>query len=133
MFAEAGRGQTRALVAAEASWRPEDGGIFNACTGAIQIIPRGGILPPANSGWIDFVIFSKPGPGGDGRIEIIANNQWVASVTGQIGHQGEGLGPNQYFKFGPYRAGHSGEWRLYFDNFRRGPDCSDVTGGFCPP
>ena len=133
IFAEEGRNQTRALIAAESRWGSADGDIFNSCTRAIQVAQRGGQLPSPGSGWIDFVIFSKPGPSGDGRIEIIANNQWVSTVTGQIGHQGPGLGPSQYFKFGPYRAGHSGEWTLYFDNFRRGPACRDVTDGFCPP
>ena len=35
-------------------------------------------------------------------------------------------GENQYFKFGPYRAAGAGQWTLYYDDFRRSPDCIDV-------
>ena len=132
VFAKEKRGQTRALVAVQAGWDVADSKLYDACTRAIRITPRGGVLPAPESGWIDFVIYSKPGPSGDGRVEIIANGQWIASVTGQIGHEGEGLGPNQYFKFGPYRAAGKGEWKLYYANFRRGPACRDVAEAGCP-
>ena len=69
----------------------------------------------------------QPGPDGDGHIEILANDRWIATVKGRIGHQGEGLGDNQYFKFGPYRAAHESEWTIFYDRFRRGPECEDVA------
>lgn len=119
--------QMRAFVAGDRAWTPADGGEFTSCTTAIRVTRRGD-LPTPSSGWIDFAVLSRPGPGGDGHIEIFANNVWVASVEGRIGHQGTGLGPNQYFKFGPYRAARDGEWSLYYDDFRRSSECRDVLG-----
>ena len=47
--------------------------------------------------------------------------------------QDPGLGQNQYFKFGPYRAPHAAEWTLYYDDFRRSPNCADVLAAAgCP-
>jgi hypothetical protein len=123
--------QTRALVATDAFFTPEDGGLFHACTTAITITDRGNKLPAPDSGWIDFAIYTRPGPDGTGRIEIFANNKWIVTVTGMIGHGDRGLGQNQYFKFGPYRAGAPGPWALYYDDFRRSPDCV-VKAELCP-
>jgi hypothetical protein len=120
--------QTRALVATDESWTSADGDHFNACTREIRVINRGNFLPSPRSGWIDFAIYSKPGPQGDGHIEIFANRKWVVTVRGRIGHSEKGLGPHQYFKFGPYRANHTDVWTLYYDEFRRGPNCLDVLG-----
>jgi hypothetical protein len=121
--------QMRALVATDRSWTPEDGDLFAGCTPAIQVIDHGNKLPLPGSGWIDFAIYTKPGPDGSGHIEIIANGMPIVTVKGHIGHADKGLGKNQYFKFGPYRAAHSSEWTLYYDDFRRSPNCSDVLGG----
>ncbi len=132
VWASKERGQTRAIVATQMDWMTPENDMFLACTGAIQIINRGHSLPSPESGWIDFVIYSKPGPKGGGQIEIIANGKWIATITGQIGHEGSGLGANQYFKFGPYRAAGKGEWRLYYSKFRRGPNCRDVSEKGCP-
>lgn len=128
------RAQARALIAAQPGWRAQDGPRFAECTADLRIEAHGAPLPAPESGWIDFVIYSRPGPKGDGRVEIIANGKPVVTATGQIGHGGEGLGVSQYFKFGPYRAGGTGEWALYFDNFRRGPGCLDVAeAAACAP
>jgi hypothetical protein len=125
--------QTRALVATDDSWTSADGDYFNACTREILVINRGNFLPSPRSGWIDFAIYSKPGPGGDGHIEIFANRKWVVTVRGRIGHSETGLGLHQYFKFGPYRANHCKAWTLYYDEFRRSPNCLDVLGSVpCP-
>lgn len=126
--------QMRALVAADPSWTKADGSEFADCTDAIQVIDRGNKLPTPGSGWIDFAIYSHPGPHGDGRIEIFANDKWIVTVTGHIGHDDKGLGKNQYFKFGPYRAADKGTWTLYYDDFRRSPHCADVLSdkGLCP-
>ena len=133
VFAAKSRQQVRALVATQADWNAEDGQLFKGCAAGIRI-DGGGPLPAPASGWIDFAIYSRPGPRGGGRIEIIANGARVASVSGQIGHEGEGLGADQYFKFGPYRAGGTGVWTMYYDSFRRGPRCEDVTEAKnCPP
>lgn len=120
--------QMRALVATDGSWRPEDGAQFSDCTQAIKVIDHGNKLPSPNSGWIDFAVFTKPGPDGSGHIEIVANGKPIVTVKGQIGHSDKGLGKNQYFKFGPYRAAHANVWTLYYDDFRRSPNCSDVLG-----
>lgn len=119
--------QFRTLVAAaEGEHLPAQIG-FPGCTPDLVVTPRGGTLPALESGWIDLVLQVKPGPGGDGRIDIVANGQWVVTVEGRIGHEGDGLGDNMYFKFGPYRAGRDGIWTLWYDDFRRGPNCTDVA------
>ena len=119
--------QTRALVAVQEATALADYDGFPQCAPHVQVTSRGAGFPSPSSGWIDFVFSVQPGPRGDGHIEIAANGRWVATVTGRIGHAGEGLGAAQYFKFGPYRAGHDGSWTLYFDAFRRGPGCEDVA------
>lgn len=124
--------QTRALVATNPDWEQGDGTTYNACTDDIRVSTYGD-LPAPSSGWIDFVIYTKPGPDGSGRIEIFANDKRIASITGHIGHDDAGLGKYQYFKFGPYRAGHPGVWTVYYDDFRRSGKCSDVLrSGECP-
>jgi hypothetical protein len=126
--------QMRALVATDAAWGPEDGTIYADCTDALQIVDHGNKLPDPASGWIDFAIYTRPGPDGSGRIDIYANDKPVVTVTGHIGHADAGLGPNQYFKFGPYRAGHTNEWTVYYDDFRRSAACEDVLSpAACPP
>lgn len=125
--------QMRALVATDASWTPDDGDLYSACTTAIKIIDHGNPLPAPDSGWIDFAIYTLPGPDGSGRIELFANGKPVVTVKGHIGHADPGLGKNQYFKFGPYRAAQATEWTLYYDDFRRSPNCADVlAANGCP-
>ncbi len=118
--------QMRALVAADANFSDADGAVFNSCTDKIEVIGRGHALPQPDSGWIDFAIMTRPGPDGTGRVEIFANDAWVATVKGHIGHADKGLGDNQYFKFGPYRAADTTGWTLYYDDFRRSAECRDV-------
>jgi len=119
--------QTRALVSKQSdmSWR--DWRHYNGCTSEIKISQHTSGLPKAVDGWSDFVFFVQTGPQGKGRIEIYANGQHTTTITGKIGHRGQGLGDNQYFKFGPYRAGRSGKWTILYDRFRRGPRCIDVS------
>ena len=118
--------QTRALVATDALWTSDDGKRFSNCTTDIVAIQRGHALPSPASGWIDFVVYSKPGPDGTGHIEIFANGKWIVTVKGRIGHSDKGLGQFQYFKFGPYRAAHHNSWTLYYDEFRRSVNRADV-------
>ena len=125
--------QARALVAFDKNFGPKNGDEFTACTDKITVIDRGNRLPSPDSGWIDFAVYSKPGPEGTGHIELFANDKWIATVTGRIGHADKGLGENQYFKFGPYRAGAPGVWALYYDDFRRSLRCADVINAqICP-
>lgn len=118
--------QTRALVATDADWLPANGERYNACTAELNVIRNGNALPDPKSGWIDFAIYSKPGPDGTGHIEIFANDKHIVTVKGRIGHAEKGLGPDQYFKFGPYRSAHENVWTLYYDEFRRSSNCADV-------
>jgi Polysaccharide lyase len=121
--------QTRLLIAASVNAQPTSFGGYDTCAPGISITRRGGKLPKAESRWIDFVVKVKPGPQGDGEIEIFADSAWLVSVKGRIGHEGPGLGPNQYFKFGPYRdGGQKDNWQVFYDDFRRGPTCGDVAG-----
>lgn len=125
--------QMRALVATDVNWTPQDGSQFNACTSEIVVTDHGNNLPAPDSGWIDFAIYTRPGPDGSGHVEIFANRKWIVTVKGRIGHGDEGLGKNQYFKFGPYRAADKTDWALFYDNFRRSPRCGDVLGeDLCP-
>jgi len=125
--------QMRVLAATDDTWKPEDGRLYAGCTDALKIIDHGNKLPTPDSGWIDFAIYTKPGPDGTGHIEIIANGKPIVTIKGHIGHADPGLGSNQYFKFGPYRAAHSNAWTLYYDDFRRSPNCSDVLRqAHCP-
>jgi hypothetical protein len=124
--------QTRALVATDATWMSNDGDYFDAYTKEIVVIDRGNPLPSPRSGWIDFVVYTKPGPDGSGHIEIFANQKWIVTVKGCIGHSEKGLGQYQYFKFGPYRANHDNVWTMYYDEFRRSLNCVDVLKTTCP-
>ncbi len=126
--------QTRALVAVETGAAPANyPDYFDSCAPGIRVT-RHADLPPAQKGWIDFVIRSRPGPAGDGHVEIIADGVRIATVKGHIGHAGPGLDRNQYFKFGPYRAPNPANWSVSFADFRRGPRCTDVIrAGQCPP
>ncbi|MFB8343444.1 polysaccharide lyase [Brucella cytisi] len=125
--------QMRALVATQSDWTSHDDPRFSSRTTAMTVIDRGNKLPSPESGWIDFAIYTKPGPDGSGHIEIFANNKWIVTVKGRIGHNDPGLGANQYFKFGPYRAADKTNWTLYYDHFRRSPRCEDVMDTrICP-
>jgi hypothetical protein len=119
--------QMRTLIAADPTWEAADNNLLSGFTDAISVTGHGNPLPRPSSGWIDFAVYTRPGPDGSGHIEIIANGRPVVTVRGPIGHADKGLGKRQYFKFGPYRAGHSGEWTLYYDDFRRSPDRADVV------
>ena len=126
--------QTRALVAIETGATSTDyPSYFNACAPGIRVTPHAD-LPSAQQGWIDFVVRSQPGPDGEGHIEVIADGVHIVTVQGHIGHGGPGLDDNQYFKMGPYRAPAPLPWSISYDDFRRGPRCSDVIRiGQCPP
>jgi len=120
--------QMRSLVIGDDRWSKDDGGEFTSCTDKVTVISHGNPLPDPASGWIDFAVRSQPGPDGDGHVEIFANGKWIVTIKGFIGHKDKGLGKNQYFKFGPYRDGAPDPWTLYYDDFRRSPDCMDVLG-----
>ncbi len=117
--------QMRVFVAGDREWTGTEDGRFNACTDATVVTPRGP-LPAPQDGWVDYAIYSLPGPDGAGHIEVFANGAWVVSVTGKIGHGDKGLGENQYFKFGPYRDGAAEPWTMIYDNFIRSPACTDL-------
>lgn len=118
--------QIRALIAGDGSWTRADGTEFTACSANIQVTSHGNPLPEPESGWMDFAIYTRPGPKGDGHVEIFANGKWIVTVKGAIGHGDPGLLENQYFKFGPYRAAGKGLWTMFYDEYRRSPDCIDV-------
>jgi hypothetical protein len=120
--------QTRFLVATSTGANPSSFGDYNTCAPDLQVTARGGVLPKAEPRWIDFVFKVKPGPRGGGEIEVFANQAWIVSIKGNIGHEAPGLGLNQYFKFGPYRdGGQKDNWQVFYDDFRRGPACEDVA------
>jgi hypothetical protein len=118
--------QMRALVATDPNWRPDIDDRYAYCTDKIKVTPRGGTLPAPSTAWVDYAIMTRPGPDGTGEIELFANREWIATISGHIGHADPGLGENQYFKFGPYRDGASTIWTMFYDDFRRSPRCIDV-------
>ena len=123
--------QMRTIIAAAPNADLAGLAMYDMTGAAIRVVPRGGPFPPADSGWIDYVVYVRPDPGGKGHIEIFANGGHVVSVFGRIGHSD--LGPTQYFKFGPYRQADRGSWTVYYDRFRRGPTCASVTDAVsCP-
>ncbi len=121
--------QTRFLIATSAEDLEPLSRDFSHSAADIQVTMRGGRLPEPTTDWVDFVIMTKPGPEGDGAIEIFANGEWIVSARGKIGHESHELGRTQYFKFGPYRdSGRSDEWTVRYADFARGPRCEDVAG-----
>ncbi|MBD9527182.1 polysaccharide lyase [Paracoccus sp. PAR01] len=123
--------QMRMLIARDANWTPEVTSEFDHCTDQLRVSGPG-ILPGAEAEWHDYAFYTRPGPDGDGLMYLVADGARVAKVEGRIGHDDTGLGANQYFKFGPYRDAGDGEWTLYYDNFRRAPDCEDaLDAGLC--
>jgi hypothetical protein len=120
--------QMRLLVAASPGFSAADDHRFSACTDRTAHVTYGHPLPAPGPDWIDFAVWSRPGPDGSGHIEVFANGRRIVTVTGMIGHADPGLGANQYFKFGPYRDGAPDPWTLYYDDFVRSPDCMDVLG-----
>lgn len=120
--------QMRVLVANAADWTPEITPEFDHCTSAV-VTDGPGILPEARPDWHDYAFYTRPGPGGDGLIHMLVDGAHVVSIRGHIGHADEGLGENQYFKFGPYRDGGEGDWAMYYDSFLRSPDCADLLSG----
>ena len=121
--------QTRLLVATSAVDMARYAADFDQSAPDVRLVHRGGRLPSPSTRWIDFVIKAKPGPSGDGEVELFTNGDWIASVRGRIGHESHELGRTQYFKFGPYReSGRSDDWTVRYADFARGPRCENVAG-----
>lgn len=118
--------QMRLLIAADPAWTYETTPEFNRCTDALVITPGPAKLPLPSDGWHDYAFYTKPGPSGDGHIEIVVDGERIVTARGKIGHADRGLEENQYFKFGPYRDAGEGEWTMFYDSFRRAPDCRSV-------
>ncbi len=115
----------RMLVAADSSWKLEDGSLFNACTDAIKVTNHGNPLPDPKSGWIDFAIYTLPGANGTGRIELFANDKPIITVTGTSATTTRAR-EEPILQVRPYRAADGTDWTLFYDDFRRSPNCSDV-------
>lgn len=119
--------QMRILIATDPGWRNAlDGPEFSACTDAVKIVRHADMPAASDRVWTDYAVYTRPDAHGNGRIEVLANGRRIVSVSGHIGHDDTGLGPNQYFKFGPYRAAAKGQWTMFYADFRRGPRCTDV-------
>lgn len=70
-------------------------------------------LPDPKNEWVTMLYLIKGGGNGEGKIDIWANSQFIASVRGKIGYSGSDPGRVK-FKFGAYR-----------DMFRYGPPRND--------
>ena len=124
--------QTRILAAVNEGWDDAVTPEYTHHTPEVRITRRGARLPRPGTDWMEFAVYTRPGPAGDGRIELFVNGGWVMSAEGRIGHGEERLGPRQYFKFGPYRAAAPGEWHLDYADYRRSPFAADVLGREAP-
>ncbi|MEI4488535.1 polysaccharide lyase [Frigidibacter sp. MR17.14] len=118
--------QMRYLVAVDAAWTPEVTPEFDHCTDALVLTGGTATLPHAAPDWHDYAFYTRPGPNGGGEIRILVDGAPLLTARGRIGHDDTGLGRNQYFKFGPYRDAGEGEWTMFYDSFRRGPDCRSI-------
>lgn len=119
-------GQMRFLVAVSEGWQAETGPEYDHCSQAISRRTGAGRLPGASEAWHDYAFYARPDAQGRGRVAIFADGALVVDVQGRIGHDDDGLGPNQYFKFGPYRDAGQGSWTMYYDDYRRSPRCAAV-------
>ncbi|MTI17585.1 hypothetical protein E1162_10075 [Rhodobacteraceae bacterium RKSG542] len=84
-------------------------------------------LPDPSKGWVDMRYRIKGDRKGGALIEIWANGNFIARVTGSVGND-DFTGPTQYFKFGHYRDPDRKDLDsvVYLDRFKRGPKRSDV-------
>lgn len=117
--------QMRILVAVSPGWRAGVAPEFDRCSDDLHLSGPG-LLPRAAADWHDYAFYTRPGPDGGGRIVIAADGAVVTVAEGHVGHDDPGLGPNQYFKFGPYRDAGQGRWTMFYDDFIRTPDCAAV-------
>ena len=88
-------------------------------------------LPSPYGKWVDMAYRVRGGRNGTGLVEIWANGRFIARVTGSIGYD-FASGPDQYFKFGIYRAPMPGSSVVRMDRFRRTGSMSNykvIDGG----
>ena len=91
----------------------------NRCETDIKVeVSDNAVLPEPFGQWIDMAYRIRGGRNGTGLIEIWANGNFIARVTGSIGNESVD-GPMQYFKFGIYRDVMPGTGIAYLDNFKR--------------
>ena len=83
-------------------------------------------LPNPFGNWVDMSYRVRGGRNGSGLVEIWANGRFIARVKGSIGYD-HMSGPNQYFKFGIYRAPVPGASVVRLDRFRRSGSMSKFT------
>ncbi len=76
-------------------------------------------LPDPYENWVDMTYRVRGGRNGKGLVEIWANGQFIARVSGSIGYDFSGY--KQYFKIGIYRDPVPGSAIIYFDDFAREP------------
>lgn len=76
-------------------------------------------LPDPSVDWVDLLVRVKGDLGGNGIVEIYANNKLVVKVSGAIGVANP-TGPKQYFRIGHNRDPMPLDSVLYVDHFRRG-------------
>jgi Polysaccharide lyase len=83
------------------------------------------ILPDPREQWVDMVYRVRGGRNGQGLIEIWANGIFIARVRGSIGYD-DTTERTQYFKIGHYRDPIAAATILYFDDFRRGNNRTEI-------
>lgn len=93
-------------------------------------------LPDPKKDWVDMIYRIRGGrtdnthgPNHEGELDIWANGTLIAEVRGNMGYpliEPPGR-DTMYFKFGMYRNPLPNTILFHFDNFRQGPNFSDVS------
>lgn len=89
------------------------------------------VLPDPKAAWVNMIYAIRGGRDGNGKIDIYANGEFVARVTGPIGYD-NWRGQKVKFKIGMYRDFLPGTARLHFDRFWFGRDPALYEPDFKP-
>jgi plasmid stabilization system protein ParE len=93
-------------------------------------------LPDPKKDWVDMIYRIKGGrtdnvhgPNHEGELDIWANGTLIAEVRGNMGYRltKPSDRDTMYFKFGMYRNPLPNTILFHFDNYRQGPNFSDVS------
>src|SRR5262249_14417421 len=94
------------------------------CARDVQVTPLG-LLPNPFGAWVTMLYHVKPAVDGTGVIEVWANGQPIAVVSGRIGFR-DTASKRQYFKFGPYRNHVTYASHAMLAKFARGATRADA-------
>jgi hypothetical protein len=94
------------------------------CAKDITVTPLG-LLPSPFGTWVTMVYRLKGAPDGTGLVEVWADGQPIARVSGRIGFR-DGVNKAQVFKYGPYRNHVRYSSHALLARFARGATRADI-------